>query len=62
MDPRVLIWPNRKKILGVVQASDEQKARARRVVFLASCTNTMLPIPLLFFTTASGDLDIGIFA
>jgi len=50
----VLIWPNQKKILGLVQASDEEKAKARRVAFLASRTNTMLSIPLLFFMTASG--------
>ena len=49
-----LIWPNQKKILGMVQASDEEKAKARRVAFLASRTNTMLSIPLLFFMTASG--------
>ena len=45
----VLIWPNQKKILGMVQASDEEKNAARRVAFLASRTNTMLSIPLLFF-------------
>jgi uncharacterized membrane protein len=45
----VLIWPNQKKVLGIVQASDEEKARAARVAFLASRTNTMLSIPLVFF-------------
>jgi len=45
----VLIWPNQKKILGIVPASDEVKAKARRVAFLASRTNTMLSIPMLFF-------------
>lgn len=45
----VLIWPNQKKILGMVPATDEVKARARRVAFLASRTNTMLSIPMLFF-------------
>jgi uncharacterized membrane protein len=45
----VLIWPNQKKILGLVPASDEVKAKARRVAFLASRTNTMLSIPMLFF-------------
>ncbi|KPK19555.1 MAG: urate hydroxylase PuuD [Betaproteobacteria bacterium] len=52
----VLIWPNQKKILGMVQASDEEKAKSRRIAFLASRTNTMLSIPLLFFMTASGGL------
>jgi uncharacterized membrane protein len=45
----VLIWPNQKKILGMKPASDEEKNRARRVAFLASRTNTMLSIPMLFF-------------
>ena len=45
----VLIWPNQQKILGMKPATDEEKARARRVAALASRTNTMLSIPLLFF-------------
>lgn len=44
-----LIWPNQKKILGFVPATDEEKIKARRVAFLASRTNTMLSIPMLFF-------------
>jgi uncharacterized membrane protein len=52
----VLIWPNQKKILGIVQASDEEKAKARRVAFLASRTNTMLSIPMLFFMVGSGGM------
>jgi len=47
-----LIWPNQKKILGLVQATDEQKNKARRVAFLASRTNTALSIPMLFFMVA----------
>ena len=43
------IWRNQKKILGFVPATDEQKARARRVAFLASRVNTMLSIPMLWF-------------
>ena len=49
----VLIWPNQKKILGIVTATDEEKARARRVAFLASRTNTMMSIPMLFFMSSS---------
>ncbi|MFZ9642930.1 MAG: urate hydroxylase PuuD, partial [Candidatus Methylopumilus sp.] len=45
----VLIWPNQQKILGMVTASDEEKAKARRVAFLASRTNVMLSVPMLFF-------------
>lgn len=45
----LLIWPNQKKVLGLKPASDDGKHRARRVAFLASRTNTMLSIPMLFF-------------
>ena len=48
----VLIWPNQKKILGIVQATDDEKNKARRMAFLASRTNTMLSIPMLFFMAA----------
>jgi uncharacterized membrane protein len=44
-----LIWPNQQKILGMKPASDEEKAKARRVAFLASRTNTALSMPMLFF-------------
>lgn len=49
----VLIWPNQKKLLGMVSATDEQKARAKRVAFLASRSNTMMSIPLLLFMGAA---------
>jgi len=50
----VLIWPNQKKILGLVQASDAEKATARRIAFLASRSNTLLSIPMLLFMGAAG--------
>ncbi|MBV8855048.1 MAG: urate hydroxylase PuuD [Sinobacteraceae bacterium] len=43
----VLIWPNQQKILGLKPASDEEKARARRVALLASRANFALSIPLV---------------
>jgi uncharacterized membrane protein len=43
----VLIWPNQKKILGIVPATDEEKAKARNTAFLASRTNTLLSIPMI---------------
>lgn len=45
----VLIWPNQKKVLGMVSASDEEKNKARRTALLASRTNTLLSIPMLLF-------------
>jgi len=43
----VFIWPNQKKILGIVPATDEEKARARKVAGTASRTNFVLSIPML---------------
>lgn len=45
----VLIWPNQKKILGLVEASDEEKVKSARIALLASRTNVMFSIPMLFF-------------
>ena len=56
-----LIWPNQQKILGMKPASDEEKTKARRVASLASRTNTMLSIPMLFFMSASGAFHRGLF-
>jgi uncharacterized membrane protein len=42
-----LIWPNQKKILGIVPATDEQKAAARKVALYASRVNFLLSIPML---------------
>jgi uncharacterized membrane protein len=43
----VFIWPNQKKILGIVPATDEEKAKARKTAAMASRTNFVLSIPLL---------------
>jgi uncharacterized membrane protein len=42
-----LIWPNQKKILGIVTATDEEKAAARKTALYASRTNFLLSIPML---------------
>jgi uncharacterized membrane protein len=42
-----LIWPNQKKVLGIVPATDEEKAAARKTALLASRTNFVLSIPML---------------
>lgn len=52
----VLIWPNQKKVLGMVKVDDATKAKAARVAFLASRTNTMLSIPMAFFMVAGAHL------
>jgi len=43
----ILIWPNQKKILGMVEATAEQIASAKSTALMASRTNTMLSIPML---------------
>jgi uncharacterized membrane protein len=43
----LVIWPNQKKILGIVQATPEQIARAKSTALMTSRTNTMLSIPML---------------
>jgi uncharacterized membrane protein len=43
----VLIWPNQKKILGLVPATDDEKAKARKTALYASRTNFILSIPML---------------
>ena len=43
----VLIWPNQKKILGMVEASADEIAKGKRVAFLASRSNTLMSIPMV---------------
>jgi uncharacterized membrane protein len=43
----VLIWPNQKKVLGLTPATDDEKAKARKIATLASRTNFVLSIPML---------------
>ena len=50
----ILIWPNQKKVLGIVETTAEEKARGARIAFLASRTNTMLSIPMLMSMVGAG--------
>ena len=50
----VLIWPNQKKILGMVEATDEAKVKAGFVALMASRTNTLLSIPMILGMIAQG--------
>ena len=42
-----LIWPNQKRILGMVEATDEKIAKGKVIALMASRTNTLLSIPML---------------
>jgi uncharacterized membrane protein len=43
-----IIWPKQKIALGIVDGTPEAKAAAARIAMLASRTNTMLSIPMLY--------------
>ena len=49
-----VIWPNQKKVLGMVDASAEEINKARRTAFLFSRTNTLLSIPMLASMVGAG--------
>jgi uncharacterized membrane protein len=44
----LIIWPAQKKILGIVEASDEEKAKAAPLALAASRTNLLLSLPMLY--------------
>jgi uncharacterized membrane protein len=50
----VLIWPNQKKVLGMVEASADEIAKAKNVALLASRTNTLLSIPMIMSMVGYG--------
>ena len=43
-----IIWPAQQKILGLVEASDEAKAAAAPRALIASRTNLLLSLPMLY--------------
>ena len=47
----VIIWPNQQKVLGLVEADDATKAKAGRTALVASRTNVLLSIPMLYAMT-----------
>jgi uncharacterized membrane protein len=50
----VLIWPNQKKILGMVEASAEEIAKAKFTAAMASRTNVVLSVPMLLCMIGAG--------
>ena len=44
----VVIWPNQKRALGIVAADDAAKARSASVALMASRTNLILSLPMLY--------------
>jgi uncharacterized membrane protein len=42
-----VIWPNQKKVLGMVECAPEEKVKSARTAMLFSRTNTLLSLPML---------------
>ena len=53
-----IIWPNQRKILGLVEATAEQKAAAARPALYASRFNTMFSIGMLYCMIAQQNAPI----
>ena len=53
----MVIWPNQKRALGIVEADPETKAKSARTAMLFSRTNTMLSVPMLLAMVAAQNLS-----
>ncbi len=51
-----IIWPNQKRVLGIVEADADTKAKSARTAMLLSRTNTLLSIPMLFAMVAAQNI------
>ena len=52
----MVIWPNQKKALGMIEVSAEEKAKSARTAMLFSRTNTLLSIPMLLSMVSAQNL------
>ena len=52
----MVIWPNQKKALGMIEVSAEEKAKSARTAMLFSRTNTLLSIPMLLTMVTAQNL------
>ncbi|MDQ7010896.1 MAG: urate hydroxylase PuuD [Mariprofundaceae bacterium] len=53
-----IIWPAQKKIIGIEEADADEKAAAGKRALIASRTNTLLSIPMLFFMASSAHFPV----
>ena len=51
-----IIWPNQKKVLGIVDSTPEEKPIAAKKALIASRTNTLLSLPMLLTMVAAQNL------
>jgi len=52
----MVIWPNQKKALGIIEASAEEKTKSAKTAMLFSRTNTLLSIPMLLTMVSAQNL------
>ena len=53
----MIIWPNQKRALGIVEADADTKAKSARTAMLFSRTNTMLSVPMLLAMLAAQNIS-----
>ncbi|MPZ39086.1 MAG: hypothetical protein GEU95_13710 [Rhizobiales bacterium] len=53
-----IIWPNQKKILGLIEASADEKGAAARLAGMTSRAITMLPMPMLYCMAAQNNAGL----
>jgi len=51
-----IIWPNQKRVLGMVECTPEEKAKSARTAMLFSRTNTLLSLPMLLSMVTAQNL------
>ena len=51
-----IIWPNQKKVLGIIEVTPEEKAKSAKTAMLFSRTNTLLSLPMLLTMVAAQNL------
>ena len=52
----IIIWPNQKRALGIVECEPDLKAKSARTAMLFSRTNTLLSLPMLLSMVAAQNL------
>lgn len=52
----MIIWPNQQKILGLVEATADEKKVAAKAAGMASRFNTMASIPMLYFMVSAQNI------
>ncbi len=55
----MIIWPNQKIALGMVEADADTKKKAARTAMITSRFNTMFSIPMLYFMVGAQNIAAG---